>query len=582
MPAAKVQGFGGMVPAVDPRLLSDELAADSQNVWFYQGALRGLAAAQNIYTMVSPLTTQSVFRIPKAGVNFGDFSAANNFWLEFPEQNISVVKSPVAESADPAVYWASDTGVPMYTTLSRIEGNLAPLVLGIPAPAIAPGVTAAGGSGATETRAYVYTWVSLYGEEGPPSPPTVVTGHVNDTWAILVAAPTSGDNLNRALNTVRIYRTVTASTGVATFFFVVELPIATTNYNDMLGDDVVSAAGELLSTTYTAPPALQGLAVMPNGMLCGWLNDEIWFCEPYLPHAWPVAYQIATEYPIVAMVGSGQSLLIGTEGFPYFATGVNPSSMALTKIPEPEPCVSRASMVPTQFGAWYSSPNGLIFFVATGVILNKTRDTIPKDKWQELVVLSEIRAADLNGAYALYCGSQSAAFDPASFDNASFQTTTDVGSRQGLLVEAVTPHVGVTRLLSDETVYNLYQDPWTGEVLIVSNGFVFWLNLTNPTQEEYTWTSKIYSLPYPQNIGAAKIQYDPPPDGSQPAGTIATYAWNNGAPAMLWQSRDIPASNKVFRLPSGFKADSYQFVVAGNLQVKSIQFATSVEELQKV
>lgn len=578
MPVAKIQGFGGMLPAVDPRLLPDELAVDSQNVWFYNGSIQGIVQEVNVQT-IDP-TTRSVFRIPKAGTDFTSF--ANSWWLEFTQQNISVVKSPVVDSQDPAVYWASDTGVPMYTTLSRIVAGNPALVLGIPTPEVAPGVAPSGGVGATETRAYVYTWVSSYGEEGPPSPPTTVTGKVDDTWAITMTAPTLGDTTDRALDKTRIYRTVTASTGVATFFFVTEVPIATLAYNDTISDDVVTASGQLESTTWTGPPDLVGLAALPNGMLAGWTDNEIWFCEPYRPHAWPVQYQLHTEYPIVAMVGSGQSLLIGTEGYPYFATGVSPDNIVLTRVPEAEPCVSRTSMVPGQFGAWYSSPSGLIFFAAAGTIVNKTRETIPKDSWQELMTLNQIRAAELNGAYFAYCGTQEAAFDPGSFDNDSFQTVSDVGVRRGLLIEALIPHVGLTRLLNNKTVYNVYQDPWTGEVLLITAGAVYWLDLKGLTQQAYTWTSKIFSLPYPQNLGAAKIQYDPPPDGSTPSGTISTYAWNNGEPAKLWQQRAIPQSNKVFRLPAGFLADSYQFVITGNLQVKSLQFAATVTELQKV
>lgn len=581
MPAIKIQGFGGMIPATDPRLLPDWAAADSQNVWYYNGTLQGIVEEQSLFTLVNPGVTMSIFRVPIVGLAFRDL--ANSYWLEFSEVDISVVKSPVAESTEAPIYWASGTAPPGYNTFARIAANDPPLILGIPTPEVAPTVAVVGGSGVSETRAYVYTWLSQFFEEGPPSPPTVVTGFVNGTWNIGMTAPTVGDTTNRLLTYTNIYRTVTASTGVATFFFVAQLPIATLTYADTLPDDIVTAQGQLQSTNYTAPPAgLQGLATLANGMLAGWLDGEIWFCEPYLPHAWPVQYQIAVEYPIVAMVGSGQSLLIGTEGFPYFATGVSPSQMALARIPESEPCVSRGSMVPTQFGALYSSPNGVIFFAATGTIQNVTRDTITKAEWQQLVTLEEIRAGELNGAYFLYDGVQEAAFEPTAFDNDSFQVAGSMSTKSGLLIEIAEGHVGLTRLLADQPFFNVFKDPWTGEILLVGETEVFWVNLTSTTLQEYTWTSKIFVLREPSNLGAAKIQYDPPPDGSDGAGMISTYAWNNGAGPFLWQERAIPASNRVFRLPSGFKADAYQFVVSGNLVIKSIQFGHTVAELQSV
>jgi hypothetical protein len=500
------------------------------------------------------------------------------------QQNISVVKSPVAEQTDPTFYWASGGTAPGYTSLARVVASQPTLTLGIPAPAVAPGVSTSGGVSTTnETRAYVYTWQSSYGEEGPPSPPTVVTGKIDATWAITMSAPTLANTTGRVLTNTNIYRTVTGATGVATYYFVAQVPIATLSYNDVLSDTVVTAAGTLISTNFLAPPTnLAGLAMMANGMLAGWVGSEIWFSEPYRPHAWPPQYQISTEYDIVAMVGSGQSLLIGTEGYPYFATGASPAAVTLARIPSAEPCISRGSMVGTQYGAFYASPNGLIFFSALGTVRNTTRETISKDKWQSLLTLTEMRSALLNGAYFVYDGVSSGAFQDTAFDNGGFQVTGSTSSAAGALIEVEEKRVGFTRLTPDVVVNNVHQDPWTGEVLIVDNNHVYWINLTSLSQETYSWTSKIFMLPYPANLGAMKFQYDPPPDGSLPSGIVSTYAWNNGQQPFLWQTRNIPASNQVFRLPSGFKADAYQFMVTGNLQIRAIQIGSTVKDLQGV
>lgn len=582
MPAAKLQGFGGMIPAIDPRLLPDSAAADSQNVWFYNGAIQGLVPGQNVFTLAHPGVTNSIFRIPMNAGDFTNFTAS--WWLEFPQTDISVVKSPVAEGNDPAIYFASGATVPGYNTQSRIAAAQPNLVLGIPSPGVAPTVVPAGGvSTVLETRAYVYTWLSAFFEEGPPSPPTVVTGKIDDTWAIGMTAPTGADTTNRVLTYTNIYRTVTSSAGVATYYFVAQLPIATLAYNDVLADSAITSAGVLQSTNYLSPPAgLQGLTVMANGIMAGWLNNEIWFSVPYKPHAWPPQFQISTEYPIVAMAGVGQSLLIGTEGYPYFATGVSPDQMALGRIPAPEPCVSRGSMVSTEFGAYYASPNGLVFLSASGQAKNVTRSTISKQSWEKLLNLKELRAALLNGAYFVYCGVQVGAFEPTAFENSAFQMASNTGTRTGLLIEFEQPSVGVTRLLAPVTIFNVFTDPWTSEVLLVSDTAVYWMNLASLAQQPYTWTSKIFTMPYPANLGAAKITYDLPPDGSTATSQISVYAWNNGQPPFLWLQRTLPASNKVFRLPDGFKADAYQFQVTGNLIIKNFQFASTAKELRGV
>jgi hypothetical protein len=564
-----------MIPAVDDRLLPDFAAADSENIWFYNGGLEGLRAPR---TVLNPTTagTRSVFRVPKGSTAIDAID--NSYWLQFPATDISVVKNPVAEQSDPAYYWADGINAPGYTTMSRLAAGDPALVLGMPTPATAPTVAPAGGVSTTnETRSYVYTWLSQWGEEGPPSPPTTVTGKIDDTWAIGLTAPTPLDNTGRVITHVNIYRTVTGSDGTATFWFVAQLAIATLNYNDTISDDTLVAGGQLESTDYTPPPAgLQGLAVMPNGMLCGWLDNEIWFSEPYLPHAWPAKYQISTEYPIVAMVAAGQTLIIATQGFPYYATGVNPGAVSLQRIPDAEPCLSRGSMVGTQFGAYYASPNGLMFVSAVGTIQNLTRDTISKQEWETLLNLKELRAALLNGAYFVYCGVQEAAFESTAFDNASFQMLDDNGTRAGALIELTEQRVGFCRLLADTTVYNVLTDVWTGEVLLVRESTVDLQDLTNPVMQDYTWTSKIFSIPYPDNLAAVKITYDPPVQGS-PTGTFTTFA-----DGVQRQQRAIPASDEIFRLPSGYKANSYQFVFSGNVVIKSIQIATSIKEMQQV
>lgn len=575
MAAIKLEAFAGMVPALDPRLLADNACEDAENVWFYNGTLEGIRRPRLLDVTLDP-TTRSVFRVP---IDSPDIKAIDDsYWLEFPSVDVSVVKSPVSNSADPAYYWASPLEQPGYTTRSRLAAGRPALVLGIPVPGVAPSVIPNGGVGATVTRAYVYTWVSSFGEEGAPSPATVRTGKVDDTWRIIVTPPTVLERANRVLEHTRIYRTVTSSIGVASYYFVAELPINTGLYNDTLSDDEVINAGLLTSTDFTPPPeGLVGMTALPNGMLCGWVGNEIWFSEPYRPHAWPAKYQISTEYDIVAMVGAAQSLIIGTEGYPYVATGVSPPSMTLARIASAEPCQARNSMVGSPYGAYYASPNGLIFVTPTGAVQNLTRATVSKQVWQEILELHLLRAALLNGAYVVYNGISEQAFQEDAFQTDAFQQFDDTNARKGALVEFQDARVGFSRLFAPHVIYNVSQDIWTGEVLLVMDNGVSVLDLTYPDMSEYSWLSKIFSLPKPDNLGAIKITYDAPLGAAPVAGTVTVYA--GGTSRMV---RAIPASDQVFRLPSGFKANNYQLAVTGNLVIKSIQVGASVKDLQQV
>ena len=44
-------------------------------------------------------------------------------------------------------------------------------------------------------------------------------------------------------------------------------------------------------------------------MIAGWKDNEVWFCEPYRPHAWPVKYVVNVDYPIVGLGTIDQSCM---------------------------------------------------------------------------------------------------------------------------------------------------------------------------------------------------------------------------------------------------------------------------------
>ena len=576
MPSLKVMAFGGMIPVEDERLLPDSNAADAANIWLYSGDLQGMRTPVAVHDLVNS-AAKLVFRIPK-----GDPSVRwmrDSYWLEFENINTTVVKSPVAGSEDPTYYWADGALPPGYTSKVRLAASASPLLLGIPRPGVAPGVAPTGGvSTISSTRAYVYTWVSSYGEEGPPSDPTTVTGKIDDTWDISVTAPTAGDTTDRDLAYTNIYRTVTNDQNVAEYRFVTQLAIATLVYADTQGDDIVAGAEPMLSANWSAPPTdLEGICPMANGMLVGWRKNEIWFSEPFRPHAWPAAYVQVIEYNIVGMAAIGQTVVAGTEAYPYFGTGVNPLSITMQRLPAAEPATSRGSFVATPKGVFYASPNGLIL-VVPGLAQNVTLPTISVDKWATLLNLPYLRAAVINEAYYAFSGVQQGVFEETTFDEDAFQQEDFTGTRDGMMIDFNDRRVGATRLTSEEPTYNVIQDPWTGAVMMIRGGQVIYLDLTSAApQGRYLWRSKVFTTGKPQNFGAFKVTWYPPRDDTV-ASLIKFYC-----DGVLRHSTVIDAQQRqVNRLPSGFRGTEWQFQIEGTLQVKSVELATTVEELQSV
>jgi hypothetical protein len=677
MTAFKLDTFGGMVPAIDDRLLNTHAAAHSENTWMYSGRISGLPQATLL--RANTAGTSKVFRLPTNLVDADHIS--DSVWLEFQDGDTDVVRALVVGDTYDRYYWASSNATPKYNTRARIAAASAAWTLGIPQPtapslvvtgtgaavtvtSAAPGVftlnnhgftfgtqiylggttaptnlvlgtiyfvtaanlttntftisatlggvaltTASTGTAVTVdvataniVRAYVTTWVSTYGEEGPPSPPVVVAGPPNASWGLTIPAAAAGDlGTNRTLAYTNIYRTITSDAGVATYFYVGQVAVATLSYADTKSDITVAAQGELTSTNWSAPPTdLQGFVAMPNGILAGWRENEVWFCEPYRPHAWPAQYTLVTDFPIVGLGVIGQTLVVCTQGYPVTVSGIHPSSMAESRIASLEPCLSRGSILSTTEGVYYASPNGLVF-VGAGTLTNLTKQLITKDKWHDLATAATLRAARLGTAYFAFGSTTSGSFDPLSFDPLSFAQTDYAGAYVGVLIDPNDPRVAFNLMSSRSPMTSIMNDPWTGEVFTILDNNLYRINLsdTDAVRQTYIWRSKVFQSGAPVNMGALKVFFAPPgtaPDVSvlSVPGVITTAEFPElpvgstygvvrlYGDGILRYTSDLVTSGELHRPPSGYKAEFWQIEIESYLDIYSIQIGTSVKALRQV
>lgn len=625
MVAIKLSAFGGMIPAVDDRLLPDQMASYAKNVWLYSGTLQGMRQPVSLYTCLNS-NTKKLYRIPKNYVDQDHL--VDSYWLEFPYQDVDVIPSLVANDSYERYYWAIGTAsgaaiAPRYNTLDRIIAGSSSFLLGVPAPTVAPGVTlspsqpmeaaassykiglnsvslkAITASGTTvvnfvaeaspvgpsgfdaaeiiSSRAYAYTWVTAYGEEGPPSPATVATGLATDKWSLTLTPPGIGVTADRNITKVRIYRTVTSSAGIATYFFVTELPIANTSYIDTNSDTSVSANEQLASSNWYPPPTdLQGMYVMPNGMVVGFRDNEIWFCEPYRPHAWPSIYTQSVDSVIVGIGVVGQTAVVCTTTATYACTGVNPAVMTLSKISMREACLSRGSIVSTPAGVFYITTNGLAAAVA-GQVVNATEALFTKDKWRSQFRLQTTRGAKFGSAYYAFGSITAGCFQDDFIQPTAFELGDYSGSREGGIINATESKSAFTVLASDDPTMNIWNDPWTNEVLVLRDGQVFHIDVSSDVAyDEYTWRSKRFQPTNLKNLEAMKIYFDNP-EGLTSLGTVKIYADDR-----LVMTKPLVKSGQHIRLPSGFKASYWQVEVTTKVIISSIQMATSMRELASV
>jgi len=585
----RIGSFGGMLPAVDENLLPDTAAHYAENCFLYSGALRPLPKPKDLHTLVDP-SAGFVYRIPKSYTD-ADYLYEST-WMEFASPNTNVIRSQVFQDIHDRYYFFSDSFPPRYNTHARITNKVAgvptplpPFLLGINPPSVPPGVTFSGGVDVVNARAYVYTWVSAYGEESAPSPPTNVKDKIDATYTVTCAPPPLADQgTDRNLTKIRLYRTVTSDSGVATFFFVEEKPLAgaaSIVFTDTATDADIALNEQISSTFYTPPPAnLVGAVAMPNGMVTGWTQNDIWFCEPYRMHAWPAKYGQTVEYPIVGLGVLGQSCVVCTQGYPSVATGTDPAFISMAKLTVFEPCLSRGSILSSPEGVYYASPSGLQL-VGPGVIDNITRDAATKDKWQKLTVLSRLRAARLGTAYYAFGSTQIGVFDEEDFDPLDFEQEDLSGAYIGILIDPAVANVGIVQLTSPIAVVNVLTDPWSGELFQIKGGKVWWLDMVDieTSLEVVYWNSKVFQTNQVRNFGALKLYFDVLP-GTPPGALGRVKVLADGHHVAM--DRPLVKSGQLMRPSSGWKADFWQLLLTCQVKIKSVQMANSVKELNDV
>ena len=601
MAGMKLLGFAGIVPKKSPQLLQDNEAQIAANTKLHSGEIRSWRRPGSLSPkQIPPFTPLSIYRMNNL--------AGDSLWLSWPVE-VDVVPGPVYDTGSP-IYYTGD-GVPKKTNAAMAAVNpINPdhyLLMGVPTPTAAPTVTSSGGttgSGATaETRTYLFTYLSEFGsivEESAPSPAsalvTVNPGGTTVVNGLPAAAPAGKYNITK----VRVYRSVTG-TSSTTFLQCKDVAIGTTTFTD-----TASAAelGMVLPSTSWAPPpdGLTGLVGMANGIMAGFVDNQIYFSEPFMPHAWPPVYALSVEFPVVGLAAYGSSLVVATKGNPFIISGTTPAAMSQEKLPLYEPCVSKRSIASDEQGAMYASPNGIIK-IGPGIVDNVVRGLFTRDEWAAYnppSMLGEVH----DGRYFLFY----------SFPD---------GTGGGLILDRNNQASPLTTTTVMTTA--LHADPVNANLFIAENDEIKGWDADVVNDLHYEWRSKVFVLPRPVNFGAGQINGDFSSVNAA-ARLQALLAYLKAQNQNIWDSArgmlgtlndqgvneyalggslmlPLPAAaedkfvllsvyadgvlrarikvsnDKPFRLPSGFKADRWEFVVNGNVAIRFIKFAETSKEL---
>lgn len=177
MAGFRIAAFSGLVPRLARQLLGANQAQVATNCILTSGDLRPRNGPLLVFNPVIEGDIVSMFRMEKDG---------NQKWLAW-DRDVDVARSPIAGNEDRRFYYTGD-GEPRVSNYDLATGGTGPYpsgcyVLGVTPPVTAPTVTPSGGASATiVNRVYVYTFVTQWGEESEPSPPTTATGKQDATW----------------------------------------------------------------------------------------------------------------------------------------------------------------------------------------------------------------------------------------------------------------------------------------------------------------------------------------------------------------------------------------------------------------
>ena len=490
MPGIKLEQFSGIAPRIGPTELAPNQAQTASNVKLQSGEIRPWRKPVPVYTL-GQSAVETIYQLEKT-------TTGDKVWLEWTSE-VDVVPSPVVDITDFRIYYTDGVG-PKKTNwnLATTSGaGTKPFPdayyqMGVPNPTTAPTLATTVGTTA-ENRAYVYTYISTFGsvlEESGPSPAASIA-----TWAsgatvtvsAFATAPTTAAGYN--ITNIRIYRAVTGATSVVYLYVgTVSVNPATGAASGSFSDNILAAnLGTALPSLYYLPPpaTLKGLIAMPNGIVAGFVDNQVWFCEPYLPHAWPSSYMMTVGFPIIGMGVYGQTLVVCTTYSTYLITGSTPGAMTQEKLSIFEPCVAKKSIASDQYGVLYASPNGIVA-VAPGSADVVTRPLFTRDEWSAYLPTSMVGAIYQNMYIVFYeAGNIKAALVITRGDTPPLITLAVEAS--AIFIERTTANVYAVNS-TDDKIYQLDADP-------VNNLF-------------FEWKSKKFVMTEPTNFGALKLQAD--------------------------------------------------------------------------
>ena len=681
MPVIRLDRFSGKRPRIDEKIIAPHEATISINSRLIDGKLTPYSSMLEFpaITTIQDGPGSTLFRM---------YDDVADYWLGW-SGDVDVARSPLIGDDTFRIAFTSDDFEPRQTDLALAAAGAsypdAWYKLGVTKPENAPTVgTTTGTATESETRIYVYTMVTQWGEESqasaasdpaadltdstwnltaldvaPPNSMTVSAG----SWAAGIATITldstfglrvgdhvdiaamnpagydesdakitaiSGDDISYAVavdptayigaGTVdrlsphnltgmvkRIYRSVTTSTSVVGFFFVGEIDIATTTFDDT---PAIVIGEQLVTDSWEEPPTdMRGAVVHPSGSLVGFSGNTVYMSEPLAMYAFPTEFHFTTNYPIVGINITGSAVVVITEGYPYVIDGTTPAYMTIDRVDFPWNGNSKRGIVSSELGVIWPCNMGLASYGINGPNL-LTREHYTQKTWSQTFNERFISSFTDDKYWGHYTDDEGVdhmfVFDTAEKAVSQIDTPLDTvyvdaqsnflyGSKDGRLYQW------------DAHLLTLLDQTWQSKVFDFNRS----LSMSVVEVEGEFGRNRVEEIQY-QILVAAQTALNQllmddlpaPPDpikGSLNSYSIAKRGFNG---SLIRRSADAGggdtkqvtvtvyidmgdllfsksvSSETPFRLPSGILYDEVKIRVTGAVQIDSVAVATSVLELR--
>ena len=301
---------------------------------------------------------------------------------------------------------------------------------------------------------------------------------------------------NYGLTAMRIYRSITGSTGLVNYQFVKQVTLAASTDTDVVLDSALGAicpsftmdgTTAVVGSDWTQPPVTTTrIALHPGNFAVALAGNLLIFSEPNQFHAYPVRYQIKLDHDGVALGIIGSTVVVATTGKAYVVTRNHPLNMTKEDAPGfTEPCTSGRGIVKFPFGVIYPTPNGMQL-VGIGGSANALNGYVKRDQWQTKYFPNTIFATIFQGAY--------------------FGFFNDGSRNKGFVFDKENTDGPLTDL--DYNITAIYADEETATLYYVLSDVIYTWEADTLNLSPYDWTGKQHVLPRECNLGFAQIDAD--------------------------------------------------------------------------